>query len=738
MKKLLSLLLATMMIIGAPSMAFADNVSQIIGDGNTVVFIDVPANYWAKDQIEYFANQGIVDGYTDGSFKPEAGVTREEFCKLLVSTFKQPLETPDTPTFADVAENRWSYPYVEVCRDFLTGYANPFGGLPSFHPTEYATREDIAVALVRMMGFTDKDANNPNYAAYNFRDGGNISPNILAYVSIACERGLISGYPDGTFGPTKGITRAETVVLLNRATKQAVTNINSELEISANVIYSSDKKTATINIVAEEGTTVTVNGESVKMSSNYYGEYEGNYVYKFEAEGSKDFAVEGKRAGKSKTIKLTAKYEIGAPTLTITTCPSTSDTKTVTIKGTVEDEMDNSPSVTVNGKSVSVWYGDWSYEADLKEGENSFTIVATNKNGKSTTENRKINFGVGAPTLKITVCPTTSDKETVTIKGTVSDTNDNSPSVTVNGESVSVWYGDWSYEADLKEGENKFTIVATNDLGKSTTETRTINFGVGAPTLKITVCPTTSDKETATIKGTVSDTNDNSPSVTVNGESVSVWYGDWSYEADLKEGENKFTIVATNDLGKSTTETRTINFGVSAPTLKITTCPSKSNKDTVTIKGTVDDTNDNSPSVSVNGESVSVWYGDWSCDVELTEGINVITIIATNDLGKSTTEERKIEFSVGAPEIQFVNCPETTKKDRITIKGKIKGDNTGAMLFIDDEEVYVDYSNEFSKTVELKEGSNRFEFRAVNEFGKEITVTKTITYTPESDVTEEE
>ena len=109
-----------------------------------------------------------------------------------------------------------------------------------------------------------------------------ISPNILAYVSIACERGLISGYPDGTFGPTKGITRAETVVLLNRATKQAVTNINSELEISANVIYSSDKKTATINIVAEEGTTVTVNGESVKMSSNYYGEYEGNYVYKFE------------------------------------------------------------------------------------------------------------------------------------------------------------------------------------------------------------------------------------------------------------------------------------------------------------------------------------------------------------------------------------------------------------------------------------------------------------------------
>ena len=106
----------------------ADNVSQIIGDGNTVVFIDVPSNYWAKDQIDYFVQQGIISGYGDGNFKPEAKVTREEFCKLLVSTFNQPLETPVTPTFSDVPANRWSYPYIEVCSEFLTGYSNPFGG----------------------------------------------------------------------------------------------------------------------------------------------------------------------------------------------------------------------------------------------------------------------------------------------------------------------------------------------------------------------------------------------------------------------------------------------------------------------------------------------------------------------------------------------------------------------------------------------------------------------------------
>ena len=575
MKKFFSVITMLAVLLSLSTTAFADNVSQIIGNGNTVVFIDVPNNHWAKAQIDYFAQKGIIAGYKDGSFRPGANVTREEFCKLLVSTFNQKLETPSTPTFSDVAESKWSYPYVEACSDFLTGYANPFGGRPAFHPTEYATREDIAVALVRMMGYTDNDANDAYYAERKFLDGSSISPSLLPYVSIACEKGLISGYPNGTFGPAKGITRAETVALLNRATKQAVTNINEDLNMSTELLYGDDQETVTINICADAGTTVTVNGEAVKMSNNYGG-YEGNYVYEFETEGTKDFTIEGKRAGKTKTINLTAKYEIGAPVLKITECPATSDTETVTIRGTVKDTNDSSPVVTVNGKSVNVDYryssGGWRYETTLKEGNNDFTIVATNSLGKATTVKKTINFGVGAPTLKITECPATSNAETVTISGTVSDTNDASPTVTVNGSKVNVDYGyytsgRWSYKATLKEGDNDFTIIATNNLGKTTTEKRTINFGVGAPTLKITECPAISDTETVTISGTVSDTNDDSPTVTVNGSKVNVGYGyytsgRWSYEATLKEGDNDFTIIAANNFGKTTTEKRTIHFEV--------------------------------------------------------------------------------------------------------------------------------------------------------------------------------
>ena len=53
------------------------------------------------------------------------------------------------------------------------------------------------------------------------------------------------------------------------------------------------------------------------------------------------------------------------------------------------------------------------------------------------------------------------------------------------------------------------------------------------------------------------------------------------------------------------------------------------------------------------------------------------------------------------------------------------------MLFINDEECYLNYYSEFNATVDLKEGDNRFTFRAVNNDGKEVSETRVITYTPE-------
>ncbi len=475
-----------------------DNNTQIIGDNNTVIFADVPSSFWAKDEIESFYQQGIVNGYADGSFHPSDGVRRAEFCKMLTLAFQNELPTPEAQAFSDVPSAHWAYAYVDICKDFMTGYANPFGGLPAFHPNEYATREDIAVALVKMMGLSKSDTSNANLAATQFTDGDSISPNLVPYVSIAYERGLISGYPDGTFRPTKGITRAETVVLLNRVSKQAMADIDKEVRLDCVGCFDEDGKTYRITIFTD-GSEATVNGTPIDLrrvimpstntdTSRYpagyieNGIYPSYYEYVFEQEGTQTFTVIATNGKKSKTETLTAEYKIDGPTLNVTSCPTRTDQDSATISGNVSDVKDEKTSInlTVNGESVYVNYsGAWEKTVSLREGENTFTFVATNTRGKTATAVKTIVFEVGAPDLNVTSCPTKTDQEKVTISGNVSDENDEKTNVnlTINGESVYVNYsGMWSANVSLKKGENTFTIVATNTLGKSTTVTKTILY----------------------------------------------------------------------------------------------------------------------------------------------------------------------------------------------------------------------------------------------------------------------
>lgn len=487
MKRFRTALLAVFIAGAFVIPAAADNVSQIIGDNNTVVFIDVPETHWAANEIRYFASQGIVNGMPDGSFQPEGSVTREAFAKMMVLTFRATPSTQEEPTFLDVGSTRWSYSYVEASKDFLTGYTSPFDGTMTFHPEEYATREDIAVALVRMMGLTEKDASNPGYAKWKFSDGDSISPSLLPYVSVAAERGLINGFTDGTFGPQRPISRAETVALLNRASKQAVTTANGEIPLEVSVSYDKENpKIAYLTIGSAEGTTVTVDGQSVEMSSGYYDDdYVGLYTYTFEAEGSKEFTVAATKMGKSRTVQATAKYEIGAPKLTVTECPTNVSKKEITIGGTLYDD-NYGVTLTINGEPVNVRYEEWSKNVTLSEGENTFTIVASNEAGKATTETRTVVFNIKAPTIRFYNCPSTNARESLTITGNV-ESGYGDIRLFLNGESVKLSSGgDFTMDVTLSPGENTFEFRAVNAMGKETTEIKTVVYEKEAAATKNT------------------------------------------------------------------------------------------------------------------------------------------------------------------------------------------------------------------------------------------------------------
>ncbi|WP_418780580.1 hypothetical protein [Hominenteromicrobium sp.] len=174
---------------------------------------------------------------------------------------------------------------------------------------------------------------------------------------------------------------------------------------------------------------------------------------------------------------------------------------------------------------------------------------------------------VTTPELIINETDQTVNSKYFSLSGYATDKN-YSVTLTINGEAVRVnpTWGTWSRDYTLTEGKNVFTIVATNEVGKSTTETVTVVFNIGAPELTINETDQTVSSKYFSLSGYATDKN-YSVTLTINGEAVRVnpTWGTWSRDYTLTEGKNVFTVVATNEAGKSTTETVTVVFNFGAP-----------------------------------------------------------------------------------------------------------------------------------------------------------------------------
>lgn len=194
-----------------------------------VKFKDVPRNNWAFEYIGEMQKRGIINGYPDGKYYPDNYVERCEFAKIMVGAAGLRTGDASGEYFADVKYNDWFYEYVETAKEYLTGYKS--FGQNYFRPNNYALREDIAVALVKLKGYDTKNTNQ-NILQTMFSDYDSISESAKPYVATAVDRGLVSGYDDGTFKGQDSITRAEAAAMLWRAYQYG--NDNKTTEVSDN------------------------------------------------------------------------------------------------------------------------------------------------------------------------------------------------------------------------------------------------------------------------------------------------------------------------------------------------------------------------------------------------------------------------------------------------------------------------------------------------------------------------
>lgn len=173
------------------------------------------ARHWARSLIETAVQRGYVHGYPDGTFRPDAPVTRAEALKLVVAAWGLKPDPKGTQPFADLG-GHWLAAQGWVQAALQAGIILPEEASGRFEPDPPAAREQLAVWVVRAM--KGEDRARAWQGTLPFRDAGDVTR--VGHVALAAERGIVTGYPDGTFRPKGTATRAEAVAMVERALRQ--------------------------------------------------------------------------------------------------------------------------------------------------------------------------------------------------------------------------------------------------------------------------------------------------------------------------------------------------------------------------------------------------------------------------------------------------------------------------------------------------------------------------------------
>ncbi|WP_270165581.1 S-layer homology domain-containing protein [Paenibacillus sp. SYP-B4298] len=176
-----------------------------------IEFKDVPATYWAAQEIERAVGLGIVNGYGDQQFKPNAATTRAEFITMLAKAFQWQAESSEQGelTFSDHGKiGTWAKAAITqgIAHGVITGYADG-----SFRPDQEITRTEMMVMLARAMELPGSTAQPTSFA-----DDAAIPAWGKGAVEALRELGVVTGRNNNSFAPNDAATRAEALVIIMR------------------------------------------------------------------------------------------------------------------------------------------------------------------------------------------------------------------------------------------------------------------------------------------------------------------------------------------------------------------------------------------------------------------------------------------------------------------------------------------------------------------------------------------
>jgi hypothetical protein len=162
------------------------------------------------EEIEVY-HQNFFSGYPDKTFRPDRNISRAEIASSIGRALGLPyleLETDvSSPTFPDVTSKFWAFGNIEAAyvEKLVIGYPNG-----TYGPDRFITRAEVTTIFFRLMNLQEL---NPATPTFSDTDSSHWA---YGAIEAIAAKGIINGYPDGTFKPNQPITRAEYCAIADR------------------------------------------------------------------------------------------------------------------------------------------------------------------------------------------------------------------------------------------------------------------------------------------------------------------------------------------------------------------------------------------------------------------------------------------------------------------------------------------------------------------------------------------
>jgi len=163
-------------------------------------------NHWANEYIAKLYSKGIINGYPDGTIKPDNDISRAEVAVILAKALGVNPKATNASKFkdiSDVPESMLQYINVLAEKGIFKGYEDG-----SFKPDNKITRAEFITVIMR--AYNIKPSDNKT----KFIDSNKIPSWAEGYIAVSIEKNIIKGYPDGSFRPQQNIKRGEAFYIL--------------------------------------------------------------------------------------------------------------------------------------------------------------------------------------------------------------------------------------------------------------------------------------------------------------------------------------------------------------------------------------------------------------------------------------------------------------------------------------------------------------------------------------------